>query len=53
MTWKAGNESTVRGYKFTYDGLDRLLNATYGETAGINANTDRFSENVTASVVIS
>ena len=35
MTWKAGNESTVRGYKFTYDGLDRLLNATYGETAGI------------------
>ena len=48
MTWKAGNESTVRGYKFTYGGLDRLLNATYGETAGINANTDRFSENVTA-----
>ncbi|MDC1972071.1 RHS repeat-associated core domain-containing protein, partial [Bacteroides uniformis] len=48
MTWKAGNESTVRGYKFTYDGLDRLLNATYGETAGINTNTNRFSENVTA-----
>ena len=48
MTWKAGTASTVRGYKFTYDGLDRLLNATYGETAGINANTDRFSENVTA-----
>ena len=47
MTWKAGNESTVRGYKFTYDGLDRLLNATYGETAGINTNTNRFSENVT------
>ena len=48
MTWKSGTESTVRGYKFTYDGLDRLLNATYGETAGINTNTDRFSENVTA-----
>ena len=47
MTWKAGDESTVRGYKFTYDGLDRLLNATYGETAAINANTNRFSENVT------
>ena len=31
MTWKSGNESTVRGYKFTYDGLDRMLNATYGE----------------------
>ena len=48
MTWKAGNESTIRGYKFTYDGLSRLINATYGETAGINTNTNRFSENVTA-----
>ena len=48
MTWKAGNESSIRGYKFTYDGLSRLMNATYGETAGINTNTNRFSENVTA-----
>ncbi|MDE5760592.1 MAG: RHS repeat-associated core domain-containing protein [Bacteroides sp.] len=31
-----------------YDGLDRLLNATYGETASITANANRFSENVTA-----
>ena len=47
MTWKSGNESTVRGYKFTYDGLDRVLNATYGETASISTNANRFSENVT------
>ena len=47
MTWKAGTASTVRGYKFTYDGLDRMLNATYGETAGISTNANRFSENVT------
>ena len=47
MTWKAGTASTVRGYKSTYDGLDRLLNATYGETAGISTNANRFSENVT------
>ena len=47
MTWRSGNESTVRGYKFTYDGLDRMLNATYGETAGISTNANRFSENVT------
>ena len=47
MTWKSGNESTVRGYKFTYDALDRMLNATYGETAGISTNANRFSENVT------
>ena len=46
MTWKAGDESTVRGYKFTYDGLDRMLNATYGENAGISTNANRFSENV-------
>ena len=25
MTWKSGNESATRGYKFAYDGLDRLL----------------------------
>lgn len=47
MTWQAGDESTVRGYKFTYDGLDRMLNATYGETASISTNANRFSENVT------
>ena len=47
MTWKSGTESTVRGYKFTYDGLDRVLNATYGETASISTNANRFSENVT------
>lgn len=24
MTWKAGSETTLRGYKFTYDGISRL-----------------------------
>ena len=47
MTWKAGNESTVRGYKFTYDGLDRMLNGTYGESEQLNSNSGRYSENVT------
>ena len=47
MTWKSGDESTLRGYRFTYDELDCLVNATYGETANINANLNRFSENVT------
>lgn len=47
MTWKVGNESAIRGYKFTYDGLNRMLNATYGETTAINSNANRFSENVT------
>ena len=48
MTWRAGSEGTMRGYKFAYDGLDRLENATYGEGMFINANTGRFSENVTS-----
>ena len=47
MTWKADSESTVCGYKFSYDVLDRMQNATYGETASINTNDNRFSENVT------
>lgn len=47
VTWQAGGESTTRGYKFTYDGLNRLLAATYGEGTAINTNANRFSENVT------
>ena len=46
MTWKAGSESVVRGYKFTYDGLDRLLNGTYGEGNQLNSNSGRYSEKV-------
>ena len=47
MTWKAGNESTTRGYKFTYDGLSRLTSATYGEGTAISSNANRFTEKVT------
>jgi len=47
MTWKAGSESTIRGYKFSYDALSRLTNAVYGEGTAINSNANRFSENIT------
>ena len=47
MTWKAGSETTVRGYKFTYDGLARIKNAAYGEGDNLSLNTNRFSEQVT------
>ena len=47
MTWKAGNESTTRGYKFAYDGLSRLTSATYGEGTDISSNANRFTEKVT------
>ena len=43
MIWKFGNESTVRGYEFTYDDLDRVLNATYGETSSISTNANPVS----------
>ena len=47
MTWKVGNESTTRGYKFAYDGLNRLTSATYGEGISISSNANRFTEKVT------
>ncbi|WP_369898454.1 hypothetical protein [Bacteroides faecichinchillae] len=47
MTWKAGAETTIRGYKFTYDGLSRLKNAVYGEGDNISINANRFNEQVT------
>ena len=47
MTWKAGNETTLRGYKFTYDGLNRMLDAVYGESTSISSNANRFTEKVT------
>ncbi|MCD8078858.1 MAG: DUF6443 domain-containing protein [Bacteroides sp.] len=47
MTWRAGTETTTRGYKFAYDGLDRLTTATYGEGTSISTNPNRFDEKVT------
>ena len=47
MTWKSGNESTTRGYKFQYDNLNRLTSATYGEGTAISSNANRFTEKVT------
>ena len=31
ISWKAGEEQITRGYRFTYDGLDRMKKAEYGE----------------------
>lgn len=47
MTWKSGTESVIRGYKFTYDNLNRMKNAEYGEGSTISTNAGRFSENIT------
>ena len=48
ISWKAGEEQTTRGYRFTYDGLDRMKKAEYGEGERLAVNPNRFNEEVTA-----
>ena len=31
MVWKSGEDDIMRGYRFTYDNLNRLTNAVYGD----------------------
>ena len=47
MSWKAGSETADRGYRFTYDGLSRLKDATYGEGNDLTTNPNRFNEQIT------
>lgn len=47
MTWKAA-DNVIRGYKFSYDNLNRMLNAAYGEAASLSTNLDGYTEKVTA-----
>ena len=47
ITWQAGGETILHGYKFTYDGLNRMLDAVYGEGTSISSNANRFTEMVT------
>ena len=47
MSWKAGSETADRGYRFTYDGLSRLKDATYGEGNDLTTNSNRFNEQIT------
>lgn len=47
MTWQ-GSDKVMRGYKFNYDGLNRMKDATYGEGTYIGTNTNRFTEKVTS-----
>lgn len=46
MTWKMDAEAK-RGYKLTYDHLNRKMNASYGEGEDLSANAGRFSEVIT------
>ena len=48
MTWRSGDETALRGYQFTYDGLNRLTLAKYGENPAMDRYYDIFNEKVTA-----
>ena len=41
--WKAGS-NLLRGFKYSYDKLNRLTSAVYGEGTNLNSNTDRYNE---------
>ena len=47
LTWQLTSLSTVRGYDFEYDKMNRLISATYGETASLQTNTNRYNTSYT------
>ncbi len=46
MTWATGSDSQLCGYKFMYDGLNRMTDALYGEGNNLTINSDRFNEHI-------
>lgn len=46
MSWQAPDYTQKRGYKFTYDGLDRLTEAVYGERDDMSNLKNRYNEKV-------
>ncbi len=44
MQWQNGASAAKSGYKFSYDGLNRLTSAIYGEGDDMSQNVNRFSE---------
>ncbi len=44
ILWQNGASAAKSGYKFSYDGLNRLTSAIYGEGDDMSQNADRFSE---------
>ena len=45
MKWAVKNE-VIRGYQFSYDNLNRMLQGNYAEGNSLNANTGYYSESV-------
>ncbi len=44
IIWRDSTQTASRGYKFTYDQMNRLTDAVYGEGSSLSDNTDRYSE---------
>ena len=44
IIWRDSTQTASRGYKFTYDSMNRLTDAVYGEGPSLSDNTDRYSE---------
>ena len=44
--WSTSDYGQIRGYKFEYDGLDRLKEAVYGETPSLSDKQNRYNEKV-------
>lgn len=46
MQWQSSKDNVLRGYDFTYDGLNRLEESIYGEGADMSQSKNHYSENV-------
>lgn len=46
ITWQAAS-SGISGYKFSYDDLNRMKDAIYGEGNNLNENSNHFNEQIT------
>lgn len=44
MRWSNNNYGQVRGYKFVYDGANRLTSAVYGERTSLDNSVNRYDE---------
>jgi len=44
VMWRDSTQTEVRGYKFTYDSLNRLTDSVYGEGSSLSDNSGRYSE---------
>jgi len=47
ILWRQNSSSTIRGYDFVYDNLNRLTSASYGESGSLQTNKNRYNTSYT------